>query len=270
MKSELINSVRFEAVLQARDAIAERISKAHALLQEAQSIASRNSLGKVCFRDDWSPMEMKVFLSEGGDGRAISLMDQSAWALLLDRSNVMDLMSARRKQEWRRAMAKGEAPPFTLEAIVGTFRSLYESRTETFEISVLECFQSLHPRYATNGLTGFGKRVVLSHVTDVYAGGMPGRSTCDQVDDLLRFMHLMDGQPIPHTQKVRGAILASICNGSARVYEDEYIQLRWFRNGNGHLTFKRPDLVDRMNEMIAKHRPNTLPQPRNARFTSHS
>ncbi|ONZ24329.1 hypothetical protein A8F44_22135, partial [Burkholderia cenocepacia] len=34
--------------------------------------------------------------------------------------------------------------------------------------------------------------------------------------------------------------------------------LRWFKNGNGHLTFKRADLVDRMNLILAKHYPNAL------------
>lgn len=270
MSNAVINSIGFEAVLQARDAIAERLRQAHALLMQAQEIATHNGLGKLCHHHEWKPMALPDFLASGGDDKAISITDQAAWTTLLERSNVMDLMSAKRKAEWRTTLAKGEAPPFTQDAIIGTFRSLYESRAEVFETSVVECFEQLYPCYQRNGLSAFGKRVVLSNVTDVYAGGLPGRSACDQVDDLLRFMHLMDARPVPHAHKVRDAILAAITKGADRLYEDEYIHIRWFKNGNGHLTFKREDIVTRMNEMIAKHRANSLPEPRNARFKSHA
>ena len=270
MSTEIINSIGFEALLQARDAIAERIRQAHALLMQAQEIATYNGLGKICHHGEWRPMAIKDFFAAGGDDKAIGITDQAAWTALLERSNVMDLMSAKRKAEWRTTLAKGEAPPFTQAAIIGTFRSLYENRAKVFETSVVECFEQLNPGFQRNELTGFGKRVVLSYVTDVYAGGLPGRSACDQIDDLLRFMHLMDARPVPHAHKVRDAVLAAITKGSDRLYEDEYIHIRWFKNGNGHLTFKREDIVSRMNEMIAKHRTNALPEPRNAKFKSYA
>lgn len=40
--------------------------------------------------------------------------------------------------------------------------------------------------------------------------------------------------------------------------ENAYLHLRWFKNGNGHLSFKRPDLIDKMNLILAKHFPNAL------------
>lgn len=270
MSSEVINSIGFEGVVQARDAIAERIRQAHALLTQAQAIATQNGLGRICHHDEWKSMALQEFLAAGGDAKAISITDQAAWTKLLVQSNVMDLMSAKRKADWRTTLAKGEAPPFTEDAIIGTFRSLYEARAEVFETSVVECFEQLHPCYQRNGLTGFGARVILSNVTDVYACGLPGRSACDQVDDLLRFMHLMDGRPVPHAHKIRNAILDAITKGADRLYVDDYIHIRWFKNGNGHLTFKRADLVARMNEMLAKHRANSLPAPRNARFKCHA
>lgn len=270
MSNAVINSIGFEAFLQARDAIAERVAKAHSLLREAQEIATHNDMGWVCRKSEFEFMPLKVFLTPDGADAAMKHTDRCAWELLLKRSNVMDLMSAKRKQEWRTALIKGEAPQFTQDAIVGTFKSLYESRGDVFETSVVECFEQLYPCYQSNGLTGFTRRIVLSQVTDVYAGGLPGHSSCDQVDDLLRFMHLMDQQPIPHANKVRSAILSALPQGKTGAYEDEYLHLRWFKNGNGHLTFKRLDLIEALNQMIAKHRANTLPEPRNARFKSYA
>jgi hypothetical protein len=36
-------------------------------------------------------------------------------------------------------------------------------------------------------------------------------------------------------------------------FEDEYYQGKSFKNGNLHLKFKRADLVERVNAIIAKH-----------------
>jgi hypothetical protein len=44
--------------------------------------------------------------------------------------------------------------------------------------------------------------------------------------------------------------------------ETPYFSLRWFGNGNGHVTFTRPDLVERLNGILARHQPNALPAAR--------
>ncbi len=45
-------------------------------------------------------------------------------------------------------------------------------------------------------------------------------------------------------------------------FEDDYCRARAFKNGNLHLEFKRPDLLDKLNEQIADHYANTLPDAR--------
>lgn len=50
--------------------------------------------------------------------------------------------------------------------------------------------------------------------------------------------------------------------GKSGQVENEYLQIRVYKNGNGHVTFKRPELVDRMNLIIAKHFPGALPAPK--------
>lgn len=266
MDSQLITSIGYEALLTARDSIAQRIEQAHALLREAQAIADQNNMGTVCGSSPHQFMPMAQFLKPDGAAKAVALTDSAAWELLLHKSHLMDLMSGRKKHEWRLAIAKGEAPPFNEAAVRGTLTSLHQDRVSMFELSVVECFESLHPCYMRNEQSCFGMRIHLTNVTDVYSGGLPGRSTCDQIDDLLRFMHVMDGRPTPHANAIRTAILECMNKGTAREYEDDFIRLTWFKNGNGHVRFKRKALVEAMNKMIAKHRGASLPVPRNARF----
>jgi hypothetical protein len=45
-------------------------------------------------------------------------------------------------------------------------------------------------------------------------------------------------------------------------WEGEYFSLKWFKKGSAHLTFKKPDRVDALNAILAKHFPNALAGPR--------
>ncbi|MCC8463084.1 DUF4942 domain-containing protein [Photorhabdus bodei] len=49
-------------------------------------------------------------------------------------------------------------------------------------------------------------------------------------------------------------------NPRQQVFEDDLFIIRYFQKGSGHITFKRLDLVERMNDIIAKHYPGMLGQ----------
>ncbi|EFO2720073.1 restriction endonuclease subunit M, partial [Escherichia coli] len=36
-------------------------------------------------------------------------------------------------------------------------------------------------------------------------------------------------------------------------YEDEMFSIRYFKKGSAHITFRKPELVDRLNDIIARH-----------------
>jgi hypothetical protein len=56
-----------------------------------------------------------------------------------------------------------------------------------------------------------------------------------------------------------GDALPLECSGT--VYEDEFFSIRYFQKGIAHLTFKRLDLIERMNDIIAKYFPGMLASP---------
>ena len=47
-----------------------------------------------------------------------------------------------------------------------------------------------------------------------------------------------------------------------KIAENDYFSIRLFKNQNGHVTFTRPDLVTRLNLIIAKHFPHALAAPK--------
>ena len=81
----------------------------------------------------------------------------------------------------------------------------------------------------------------------------------DQLADLDRMLNLLDGKPVPENRHDLSIRLADhISKQHSTVYEDEYLSIRYFQKGSGHITFKRPDLVEKMNGIIAKHYPGML------------
>ncbi len=82
----------------------------------------------------------------------------------------------------------------------------------------------------------------------------------DRLADLERMLHLFSGKPIPdnrenitirldeHIQSVQGK----------ESYEDEMFSIRYFKKGSAHITFRKPELVDRLNDIIAKRYPGQL------------
>ncbi|EKQ8157640.1 DUF4942 domain-containing protein [Escherichia coli] len=41
-------------------------------------------------------------------------------------------------------------------------------------------------------------------------------------------------------------------------YEDEMFIIKYFKKGSAHITFKRLELIDRINDIIARHFPSVL------------
>lgn len=71
-------------------------------------------------------------------------------------------------------------------------------------------------------------------------------------------LYLLDGKTIPdnrHDVSIRFMDFVRD-NPHQQVFEDDLFSIRYFR---GHITFKRLDLVEKMNDIVAKHYPGMLP-----------
>jgi Domain of unknown function (DUF4942) len=147
-------------------------------------------------------------------------------------------------------------------AVYATFGALHESRGEMFDQGVIECFKKLSWVYKTNLPQKFGKRIIVSYLT--YPYGI-NHGAADHLDDLMRVFHVLDGKPqVDYRQGCYVQLGTAFREQGSwpKSYQNDYFELKLFRNGNGHLCFKRPALVDAMNSIIARHYPNALAAPR--------
>jgi hypothetical protein len=139
----------------------------------------------------------------------------------------------------------------------------HQNKDEVFERGVINVFRGLSWNYKTNCPCKFGSKIIVNNLVrwDRWGFHLITGQQADRLADLERMLHLFSGKPIPdnrenitihlddHTQSVQGK----------EDYEDEMFSIRYFKKGSAHITFRKPELVDRLNEIIAKHYPGVLP-----------
>lgn len=281
--ADLVPSVGIANMVNQRAAMMQRLEQACSLIQEAAEIAASGHLGMprmivsrefsrhggecdiaaARLKTDSSGRTWDRERSPAEDlKRTLRLgIDCAAWQYLMSESGLRSLMDAGARAKWDESVRSGDVPEFTEANVRSTFGMLHDARGEMFERGVIACFKSLAWDYKTNLPQKFGKRIVMPYLV-----GWHSYEKANQLDDLMRVMHVLDGKPEPDHRNGIGALLSGAkLDGYLRragEVENDYLAIRTFKNTNGHVTFKRPDLVDRMNLIIAKHYPGALPAPK--------
>jgi len=267
MIEDLVPSVSLENLLAQRDAIVERLRRAAELLTEVEE------LSVAAFGDDSAAPALECRRSHAyfphSLEETIKRVDAAAWDYLMHRSGLRTFMDATAREKWQKDIYERKVPPLTAETIEATFRELFSARREMFERGVIACFQRLSWDYKTNNPCLFGKRIILRHVLDVWNGkqvGGPSSAGCNSLDDLLRVMTVLDRKPERDHRQGVWSVLRELFNfqtftpGPIDLFG--LISIRCYRNGNGHVTFLRPDLVAELNGIVARHYPGALPPAR--------
>ena len=271
-----VKSVSIENMVRMRQAVMDRFSEAIRLLEEAERMAAAAHIG--------SPNLEIATHGRGRTGTAITSpdafgvirreIDRVAWSYLMDESGLRTFMDAEARKKWTEQLCdSGELPELTAENVRATFQTMHAARGEMFERGVIGCFRRLSWDYRTNNPYRFGKRIILRSLVSVSpwrcnrtgARGLmvhAGYERTNELDDLLRVFHVLDGKPEQDHRQGCYRMLSDAIDRREWRAVTEYFSLVWFKNGNGHLTFKRLDLVERLNGIIAKHFPGALAHER--------
>lgn len=189
-------------------------------------------------------------------------IDRSIWRDLMLKSGMLSLMDAQARDQWHKNLEEGDLPEISEANILATFKQLHQSKGEVFERGVINVFKGLSWNYKTNSPCKFGKRIIINNLVSHNRWGfsLNWGWRRDQLADLERMLSLLDGKPIPdHRGDITTRLMEHIRDNPAKdVYEDEFFSIRYFQKGTAHITFKRPELVNKMNDIVAKHYPGML------------
>lgn len=143
-----------------------------------------------------------------------------------------------------------------------TGHGLRHNKQDVFERGIINVFKGLSWDYKTNNPCYFGKKIIVNNLVkyDRWGYSLNWGWQRDQLADLERMFYLLDGKTIPdnrHDVSIRFMDFVRD-NPHQQIFEDELFTIRYFQKGSGHITFKRPDLVEKMNDIVAKHFPSAL------------
>jgi hypothetical protein len=265
---ELIPSLSIANLLQQREAVLILFQEALEKLEQAHALATAARLGFPDFSMARGWRSNGLHMTGECANRTTLLetfqacVDAGGWTTLLHDSGMRSIMSASKRKDVDEQIGAEKVPELTREAIRATFATLHDSRVDMFEQGVLECFRRLSWDYKTNLPQKFGKRMVMTYLTSYGSANL--RQT-DHLDDLFRVFHLCDGKPEADHRRGAYRLIAEAMQRTSewpKPAENDYVSIRLFKNQNGHVTFKRPDLVTRLNRILAKHYPDALPAPK--------
>lgn len=190
-------------------------------------------------------------------------MRGAAWRYLVSRAEIKKLASIKRANEIDDMLAKPETlPDITTENVMGWVQSLDSQAKQFLQEAAVEVFEWLRPSrgdYKTNNAFKVGKRVVLTYMVELtwMGKGMRVRYGSEaHLRALDNVFHLLDGKGVSPTPN--GELADAITGkSSGEIGETTYFRFRAFRNGNLHLEFLRPDLVQQLNAIGGKGLPTT-------------
>ena len=258
--NELITSTDVERMIKVRSQLIERAKRATEELADIKATMQQyyNYFGfSYASRDGVEMASNPMPMIEKN-------IDKAMWGYLMDKTNMFNLMDHKTKDKFRKDL---ENPPaLTKESVEATFKQLFMSRDDIFENGVINLFKNLSWCYKTNLPQKFGKRVVKSHYCEpAWSRGFNiswGRGR-DELVDLERIMLTLDKKTLPEAnQTLPERITSHSQSTGSSTYADDYVSIKMYKNRNMHIEFKRPDLVEQMNRVLAKHYPGALPAPK--------
>ncbi|HDU6043768.1 TPA: DUF4942 domain-containing protein [Klebsiella pneumoniae subsp. pneumoniae] len=263
--NELILSTSIERVVTGRDSALKKIEQ---LIEQLDAISRLTCEIGGGTAQDWAMKpghRYDSWLTEKADKAMPSIthnIDRNIWRDLMLKSGMMALMDAQARDQWHKNLEEGDLPAISEANILSTFEQLHLNKMEVFERGIINVFKGLSWDYKTNSPCSFGKKIIINNLVTHNRWGfsLNWGWQRDQLADLERMLFLLDSKPIPDN---RGDISIRLMehirgNPATNAYEDEYFSIRYFQKGTAHLTFKRLELIEMMNDIIAKHYPMVL------------
>lgn len=210
------------------------------------------------------------------------------WQKVVDMTNVLQLMPAKRRDEWRRQFIEGKVtmdkpdpysggmrsvveyvgvPEFSEDSVVPTLLALLNERNVFLNERVYGVFCALSPKHKTNKSYGFSERLILTSViSDRWRDSVSTTSYReDTIDDLrmvLRFFAHGNFSRVERLQTVLSAIYREDAEGHNYgkwvSIDGNLLRVKMFMNGNLHIEI-HPDVAWKLNEVLAASLPYAIP-----------
>lgn len=184
-------------------------------------------------------------------------LDRRFWRVTFEKAGFLQYMDHEAMREFEAELSLNP-PEYNIDNIRSTLVTAAADSEKMFRRGLVNVFLRLERIYVTNRKEPFkvGRKCVIEGVFHEYNKGLSvDYHDRARLNDIDRIFKVLDGKG--HVaQSLQSAIDAHFIHGSfsdVGAYEDDYYRIKAYRNSNMHIEFKRKDLLDAANLLIAKH-----------------
>lgn len=190
---------------------------------------------------------------EASEKEFIRDLDRALWRQAFNHTGFFQLMDKEAHSDFDKSLSDNP-PEFTEANVREIFLSLAQDSELMFRRGLVNVFLRLSREYRTNEKEPFkvGRKIVVGYLFQLsYGRGLQIRYGSEAtINDIDRVFKVLDGQK-HQPRALELALNAAMKDGN--LYEDDYFKVRAFKNGNGHIEFKRADLLEKANLLIHEH-----------------
>ena len=194
-------------------------------------------------------------------GRVMGEINEKVWRHVVALMEIKKFLSIKKAKELDEQLDKGEFPPISYDNIFNTFLAMMAQAEDFAADQIKEVYDWLRPRsedrreYKTNSVWELGKKVIKYGIEQPWSvdGNWHLSHWYEQHFIALdKSFHTLDGAPVNNLKGSYYMPLVSAIREATGVQpegETDYFKFKLFKNGNIHVTFKRPDLVKEFNRV---------------------
>lgn len=194
---------------------------------------------------------------------AVALLNATYWQRALEATDVLDVMPAERRKQWREQIEKRNVPEFTEQTIHATIAEHLAARHRYLAERVDGVFQALSPDHVTNLPTGFRSKLILNYVFDSL--GFTTQSRLDVLTDLRVVVARFMGRDVGEGHVLR-QLTGRLIDYARREARGEWvavdggaIEVKAHKCGTCHVRV-HDEIAWRLNAVLAYLHPGAIPE----------
>lgn len=241
----------------------ERRNQAKAFMEEAiDLIAKAQALAPEYTFEYVLAKEIPWYIDNQSEKKAIltKALDRKCWEALLDQSKLGVVMNSTQLEQVRNEI-EYQTPELTLNRAMTTFMDLFHVKEKTFREGLVKVFKDLSGKFKSHDVFKIKKRIILDNALSGYHWSHRNKKK-DIFNDVWHYLYFLDGNdPTEVAYDDQPANIISAGHGKG-ISEFEFEQFRvvTYQKGSVHIWLdKRPDLIDKVNGLIAEYYGQTLP-----------
>lgn len=268
----IIPRATIESIVALRNVALEKFDRAYAALcganqsiREAHTAATAAAPDRVTSYTFSSDRQRKDFLcnldiatEESFQAAARRLTDIAVWSQIVQMTELESVMDKEAKDALRAGLEE-DPPELTVENVYATLQQFALDADTIWRRGIANCFSKLDRRFRSHTGWKIGSRVILDRAFNEWGSWSYYRNHQDSLIDIERVFYILDGSAVPeHWYGIVSAINEehgghSLHGPRQSEIESEFFKVRIYKNGNCHIWFRRADLVEKVNKVLAEY-----------------